>query len=42
MFVRPNKTKKQDQTDKVMTREDIAIKIIKHFNPTGFILELVS
>jgi len=39
MFVKPNKTNKQNQTDKVMTREDIAIKIIKHFNPKGFILD---
>lgn len=31
MFVKPNKTAKQNQTDKVMTREDIAIKIISYF-----------
>jgi hypothetical protein len=39
MFVKPNKTGKQNQTDKVMTREDVAIKIIEHFNPTGITLE---
>lgn len=39
MFVKPNKTDKQNQTDKVMTREDIAIKIIKYFNPNGITLE---
>lgn len=39
MFVKPNKTKKQNQTDKIMTNESLAIKIIKHFNPTGLILE---
>ena len=39
MFVKPNKTEKQNQTDKVMTREDIAIKIIQHFKPKGIILE---
>ena len=39
MFVKPNKTDKQNQTDKVMTREDVAIKIIEHFNPTGITLE---
>jgi hypothetical protein len=39
MFVKPNKTGKQNQTDKIMTREDIAIKIINYFNPTGTILE---
>jgi hypothetical protein len=38
-FVKPNKTGKQNQTDKVMTREDVAIKIIKHFNPQGITLE---
>ena len=42
MFVKPNKTKKQNQTDKIMTNESLSIKIIKHFNPTGFILDLVS
>jgi hypothetical protein len=39
MFVKPNKTGKQNQTDKIMTREDVAIKIIKYFNPSGLILE---
>jgi len=39
MFVNPNKTDKQNQTDRVMTSEEIAIKVIKHFNPTGKILE---
>lgn len=39
MFVKPNKTEKQNQTDKVMTREDIAIKIIQHFKPKGIILD---
>ena len=39
MFAKPNKTGKQNQTDKVMTREDVAIKIIEHFNPTGITLE---
>jgi hypothetical protein len=38
-FVKPNKTGRQNQTDKVMTREDVAIKIIKYFNPSGLILE---
>ncbi len=39
MFVRPNKTGKQNQTDKIMTREDVAINIIKYFKPSGFILD---
>jgi len=39
MFVRPNKTGKQNQTDKIMTREDVAIKIIQHFKPVGIILD---
>ena len=38
-FVKPNRTGKQNQTDKVMTREDVAIEIIKHFNPKGIVLE---
>lgn len=38
-FVKPNKTKKQNQTDKIMTNENIAKKIIKYFKPTGLILE---
>jgi hypothetical protein len=42
MFVKPNKTGKQNQTDKIMTKEDIAIKIIKYFNPTGLVLEPCS
>jgi hypothetical protein len=39
MFVRPNTTKKQNQTDKIMTKEDIAIRIIEYFKPTGLILD---
>jgi hypothetical protein len=38
-FVKPNKTKKQNQTDKVMTLESVALKIISYFKPTGTILE---
>jgi len=39
MFVKPNKSGKQNQTDKIMTNEKVAIKIIKHFQPTGLVLE---
>jgi hypothetical protein len=38
-FVRPNKSIKHNQTDEVMTREDIAMKIIDYFKPYGKILE---
>lgn len=38
-FVKSNKTGKQNWTDKIMTNEKIAIKIIKYFNPKGKILE---
>jgi len=38
-FVKPNKTKKQNQTDRVMTPEKIALQIVKHFNPKGKKLE---
>ena len=36
MFVKPQK---RNQTDKVMTNEELAKKIINHFNPKGIILE---
>ena len=39
MFVKPNTTERQNQTDKIMTREAIAIQIINHFKPTGLVLE---
>lgn len=38
-FVQPNKTGKQNQTDKVMTNCKLAKIILDYFSPTGKILE---
>lgn len=38
-YIKPNKNGKQNQTDKVMTREYIAIKIINHFKSQGIVLD---
>jgi len=38
-MIKPNRTGKQNQTDKVYTPIESAISIIKHFSPNGSILE---
>jgi hypothetical protein len=38
-FVKPNKTKKANQTDLVMTNPSLAKVILDYFNPTGIVFE---